>query len=79
MKSIRNESEPSEIEIKFPLLAESSHKNYVVLFLNWHEGVVVQADKGALWQVGHYSTGWTRVTNGWRILGPSETVVLQND
>jgi len=66
-------------EIKFPLLAESSSKNYVVLFLGWHEGVVVQAEPDAIWQVGHYSTGWTRVTNGWRILHTGETVVLQND
>ena len=77
MKSTRSKSE--QAAIKFPLLAESAHKNYVVLFLSWHEGVVVQANEDSIWQVGHYSTGWTRVTNGWRILGPSETVVLQND
>jgi len=77
MKSTRNKSE--QAAIKFPLLAESAHSNCVVLFLSWHEGVVVQAEKGAIWQVGHYSTGWTRVTDGWRILHTGETVVLQND
>ena len=78
MKSTRSKSKPSEI--KFPLLAESSQRSYVVLFVGWHEGVVVQAEPEAIWQVGHQSTGWTRVTNDcWRILGLGETVVLQND
>lgn len=80
MKSVFNKIDKEKLEgIKFPVLAESKRNGYVVMFIDYQEGVIVKGNPEN--PVGHYSECYYNVDDKtrWRILSPEESIVLSND
>ena len=80
MKSVFNtiEKEKSK-EIEFPVLAESIHNNFVVLFTDETSGIVMKNSEGN--SIGEVSDNYLSIydTTIWRILSPEESIVLSHD
>ena len=80
MKSVFNKIEKEKSkETEFPVLAESIHNNFVVLFTDETSGIVMKNSKYNA--VGYFNTGYKFSQNpsNWRILSPEESIVLSND
>ena len=80
MKSVFNKIEKEKSkEIQFPVLAESIHNNFVVLFTDETSGVVVKNSKYN--SIGEVDDNYLSIydINIWRILSPEESIVLSND
>ena len=80
MKSVFNKIEKEKSkEIEFPVLAESIHNNFVVLFTDETSGVVVKNSKCDI--IGDSCNNYMPLydTTTWRILSPEESIVLSND
>ena len=80
MKSVLNKIEKEKSkEIEFPVLAESIHNNFVVLFTDETSGVVVKNSEGN--SIGEVSDNYLSIygTTIWRILSPEESIMLSNN
>ena len=80
MKSVFNKVEKEKSkEIEFPVLAESIHNNFVVLFTDETSGIVVKNSEGN--SIGEVSDNYLSLydTTIWRILSPEESIMLSND
>lgn len=80
MKSVFNKIEKEKPEeIEFPVLAESIHNNFVLLFTDETSGVVMKNNEYN--QIGNFSGDYISLYNKsvWRILSPEESIVLSND
>ncbi len=80
MKSVFNKVEKEKSkETEFPVLAESIHNNFVVLFTDETSGIVVKNSKCNI--IGDFCDNYMPLydTTIWRILSPEESIVLSND
>lgn len=80
MKSVFNKIEKEKSkEVVFPVLAESIHNNFVVLFTDETSGVVVKNSKCNI--IGDFCDNYMSLYDKthWRILSPEESIVLSND
>ena len=80
MKSVFNKIEKEKPkEIEFPVLAESIHNNFVVLFTDETSGVVVKNSECNI--IGDFCDNYVSLyySTIWRILSPEESIVLSND
>ena len=80
MKSVFNKIKKEKCkEIEFPVLAESIHNNFVVLFTDETSGIVMKNNKCN--SIGDFCDKYMPlyVTTTWRILSPEESIVLSND
>ena len=80
MKSVFNKIEKEKSkEIEFPVLAESIHNNFVVLFTDETSGIVMKNSKCN--SIGEVSNNYLSIydTTIWRILSSEESIVLSND
>ena len=80
MKSVFNKIEKEKPkEIEFPVLAESIHNDFVVLFTDETSGIVMKNSKCNI--IGDFCDNYMPLydTTTWRILSSEESVVLSND
>ena len=80
MKSVFNKVEKEKSkEVEFPVLAESIHNNFVVLFTDENSGIVVKNSNCNI--IGNSCDNYMSLydTNTWRILSSEESIVLSND
>ena len=80
MKSVFNKIEKEKAkEIEFPVLAESIHNNFVLLFTDETSGIVMRNSEYN--RIGNFSIDYISIHNKsvWRILSPEESIVLSND
>ena len=80
MKSVFNKIEKEKSkEVVFPVLAESIHNNFVVLFTDETSGVVVKNSKCNI--IGDFCDNYMSLYDKThlRILSPEESIVLSND
>ena len=80
MKSVFNKIEQEDAkDIEFPVLAESIHNNFVLLFTDETSGVVMKNNECN--RIGSFSDGYISLYNKsvWRILSSEESIVLSND
>lgn len=80
MKSVFNKIEKEKSkEIEFPVLAESIHNNFVVLFTDETSGIVMKNNECN--SVGEVGDNYLPIydTTIWRILSPDESIMLSND
>ena len=80
MKSVFNKIEKEKPkEIEFPVLAESIHNNFVVLFTDETSGIVMKNSECNI--IGDFCDNYVSLydTTIWSILSPEESIMLSND
>ena len=80
MKSVFNKIEEEKSKgIEFPVLAESIHNNFVVLFTDETSGIVMKNSNCNI--IGDFCDNYMPLydTTIWRILSPEEYIMLSKE